>query len=348
MITINDIVEYVTETPENINVAILRQFLNELANEEPPIPVEDIDDFIAAIEKGGNIQLNNDLVLPDNLVIDKNVNLILNGKTLDCGTKQLQINDGGNLTLEGQGTIVGSNRPIGVRDGNLVINGATITSTNDTAVDVSGENASVTFNKGLITAQEVGILGTYKAHITMNGGTVKTTDNFCIGGNGTPGRGGTVITINGGKLEGHITSAGYVACGVYHPQDGVLNITGGEITGINGCGVLMRAGVLNMSGGIITGTGESGTKGKVGDSKVTVGPNGVIYDQSAHYPDNQNLALNIIGGTIKGIDASVDVLKDEDHDPNITIKNATLIPPIEDEIVIYDGGDVGGYNSENN
>lgn len=342
MVTINDIIAYVIKTPENINVAILRQLLKELANTEPPIPVEDVDDFIAAIAKGGNIQLNNDLVLSDNLVINKNVNLILNGKTLNCDAKQLQISGGGNLTLEGQGTVTGSSRPIGIRDGNLVINGATITSTNDTAIDVSGENASVTFNKGLITAQEVGILGTYKAHITMNGGTVKTTDNFCIGGNGTSGRGGTVITINGGKLEGHITSAGYVACGIYHPQDGVLNITGGEITGINGCGVLMRAGILNMTGGIVTGTGESGTKGKVGDSQVTVGPNGVIYDQSAHYPDNQNLAVNVVGGTIKGVDASVDILKDESHEARVTVKNATLIPPMEDEVIIYDGGDVQG------
>ena len=35
MITINEIIAYVLETPENINVAILRQMLRELAGSEP-------------------------------------------------------------------------------------------------------------------------------------------------------------------------------------------------------------------------------------------------------------------------------------------------------------------------
>lgn len=48
----------------------------------------------------------------------------------------------------------------------------------------------------------------------------------------------------------------------------------------------MRAGKLNMTGGTINVTGAANLLGKVGDSNVTVGPHGVIYDQLAHYPDN--------------------------------------------------------------
>lgn len=341
MVTISDIIQYVTNTPENINKAILRQLLLEFQQAEPPAPVTNLDEFVSALEKGGNIIIEGDFSLTDNLVIDKDAYIDLNGHVINCGNKQIKL-DGSNLTLEGDGSILAIKRGIGVYEGELTINGPTITSTNDCAIEVTGDNSIVTFNRGLITAQEVGILATSGSTVTMNGGTVRTVDNFCIGGNGNHGKGGTTITINGGKLEGHITSAGYVACGIYHPQDGILNITGGEIEGVNGCGVLMRAGVLNMSGGTVIGTGEPGTKGKVGDSSVTVGPNGVIYDQSAHYPDNQNLAVNITNGTVMGVDASVDILKDEGHEEKVSIsEDATLIPPL-DETVIYDGGGVEG------
>lgn len=341
MVTISDIIRYVTNTPENINKAILRQLLLEFQQAEPPAPVTNLDEFVAALEKGGDIIIEGDFSLTDNLVVDKDAYIDLNGHVINCGNKQIKL-DGSNLTFEGDGSILAVKRGIGVYEGELTINGPTITSTNDCAIEVTGDNSIVTFNRGLITAQEVGILATSGSTVTMNGGTVRTVDNFCIGGNGNHGNGGTTITINGGKLEGHITSAGYVACGIYHPQDGILNITGGEIEGVNGCGVLMRAGVLNMSGGTVIGTGESGMKGKVGDSSVTVGPNGVIYDQSAHYPDNQNLAVNITNGTVMGVDASVDILKDEDHEAKVTISDsATLIPPL-DETVIYDGGGVEG------
>lgn len=339
MTTIDDIIKYVTYTPENVNKAILRQFLNELVETEPPTPVTNVEEFLEALSKGGNIVVDDDFAIASNIVINKDVCINLNSHIINCGINQIQVN-GGDLVLEGNGSIIASKRGVGVYNGELKINGPTITSTNDCAIDVTGDNSIVTFNKGLIMAQEVGVLATSGATVTVNGGIVRTTDNFCIGGNGTHGKGDTTITINGGKLEGHITSAGYVACGIYHPQNGVLNVNGGEIEAINGCGILMRAGVLNMSGGTVIGSGESGTKGKVGDSSVTVGPNGVIYDQSAHYPDNQNLAVHISNGTVIGIDASVDVLKDESHNANVTVSdNATLIPPME-EVIIYDGGEV--------
>ena len=342
MVTISYIIEYVTNTPENINKAILRQLLLEFQQTEPPTPVTNVEQFLAALDKGGNIIIDGDFALTNAITVSKDARIDLNGHTIECGANSIQVN-GGDLILEGEGSVLGTNRPIVVYEGELTVNGPTITSANDCAISVTGDKAIVTFERGLITAQEAGILATSGATVTMNGGTVRTVDNFCIGGNGTHGQGGTTITINGGKLEGHITSPGYVACGIYHPQDGVLNIAGGEIEGVNGCGVLMRAGVLNMTGGVVAGSGESGMKGKVGDSSVTVGPNGVIYDQSAHYPDNQNLAVNINEGTVIGVDAAVDILKDEGHEEKVSIsEDATLIPPL-DETVIYDGGDVEGY-----
>jgi hypothetical protein len=40
----------------------------------------------------------------------------------------------------------------------------------------------------------------------------------------------------------------------------------------------MRGGTVNLNGGSIVATGESGVAGKVGDSRVVVGPYAVVYD----------------------------------------------------------------------
>lgn len=346
--SIQQVVEYVMYSPANTNKAVLVSLLETLVKEVQPkddkVEVDSIEKILAELETKdsvdfklvGNISLSNNLIIPQG----KTISIDLNEKTFDTKTGQILVN-GGSFTVEGNGEIKGTNRPIGVtNNGHVIVNGGAITSINDTAIE-GYNNGNITINNGLITAQEIGVLVTTNSTVTMNGGEISTKDNFCIGGNGTSGKGGTEINITGGKLNGHIQSAGYVACGIYNPQDGIVNISGGEITAENGCGVLMRAGVLNVTGGTIIGTGDSELKGKVGDSSVTVGPNGVIYDQSAHYPDRQNLAINISNGIVIGSNVSVDTLADEGHVAKISIIGGTFIPPL-DEVIYYDGGDVKG------
>lgn len=345
---IKDIVEYVMYTRGNTNRAVLTSMLKVLVSEIEPkgdeTEVGSVAELLEAIESKDevNLKLTNNLTISENLIIPQNktINLNLSEYNINTNNKRIVVN-GGTLSVEGNGSISGSGRPFAVTNsGHLIINGGHINSTNDTAIEAY-QNGNVVINDGLITAQEVGVLVTTNSNVTMNGGEISTVDNFCIGGNGTSGKGGTTINITGGTLNGHIQSAGYVACGIYNPQDGIVNISGGEITGENGCGVLMRAGILNVTGGTIIGTGDPELKGKVGDSKVTVGPNGVIYDQLAHYPDSQNLEVNISGGIVIGSNISVDSLYDEGHEPNVNVTGGTQIPPL-DEVIYYDGGDVEG------
>ena len=82
------------------------------------------------------------------------------------------------------------------------------------------------------------------AKLIVNGGTLKGY-YYGISGNGT--RHGTEITINGGTIKG------VTGTGIYHPQDGTLNITNGEITGV-ATGIEVRSGELNITGGTITST----------------------------------------------------------------------------------------------
>jgi len=85
------------------------------------------------------------------------------------------------------------------------------------------------------------------------------------------------VVMNGGTLIAHIQSAGYIACGVYVPNTGSFTMNGGEIIS-DGCGLCMRGGQVNLNGGSIIANGASGVEGKVGDSRVVVGPYAVVYD----------------------------------------------------------------------
>lgn len=162
----------------------------------------------------------------------------------------VSVEKGGKLTLEGG--IVQNTKNIGIG-----VHGSTDAASWNTPV-----KSAVAMNGGLVLAQEYGI-GVYGngASFVMKDGVISTVDNAAVAGNGSctnsVNYGGTEIEISGGTLIGHITTPGYIANAIYHPQSGVLNITGGTIYADNGLGVLMRNGELNISGSVsIIATGD--------------------------------------------------------------------------------------------
>ena len=149
------------------------------------------------------------------------------------------------------------------------------------------------------------------ATLDIEDGVLVATDNAVVAGNGTCSQkdgknyGGTVINISGGTMIGHITPASansnYIACGVYHPQAGVLTISGGTIYAIDGVGVLMRNGELNVQDeAVIMGSGIR--KGKVGDSTVIEAGYGIEIDYQTGYNHNNTPTdtrkVSITGGSI--------------------------------------------------
>ncbi len=174
--------------------------------------------------------------------------------------------------------------------------------------------STVTVEGGYIIAQEFAVTAQGRgAKIYFENGVAEARDNAVIAGNGsnTEGNrlGGTEINISGGTLIGHITTGGYVSCGIYHPQDGTLNISGGTIYSDNGCGILMRGGELDMTGGTIIAEGDITTTGKVGDSRVVVPTSGVVLDLDAGYYDTSNAAIKISGNaSVSGTKSAVEVL----------------------------------------
>ena len=293
-----------------------------------PIPEETIKSLIyggkySVVNDAEGIKgmFNNDnteveIALADNVIaetvlsipVGKSVVLNLNDKELSGeGSQTIAVQ--GNLTLKG-GTISGARTIVVANGGSVTVDGTNINST-DCAISAVDAGTTVIVNGGTITAQEVPVLATTGASAVINGGHLIGLDNFAIGGNGTPGQGDSNVTINGGIIEGRIQSAGYIAAAIYWPNSGALTINGGEIIS-EGAGIVQRAGTVVINDGAkITANGASGVLGKVGDSKVTVGPYAVVYDKSANYPASDTMSLNIASGAqLEGTDGDLQILGD--------------------------------------
>lgn len=237
--------------------------------------------------------------------------------TLDLGGNKISSNSylvnvaGGEVVLK-NGVVESSVRPVYVSKGTVTVDdGAVVTSTRDVAITATGADAKFIMNGGKVNAQESGVLVTSGASVEMNGGEIECTDNCPIQGNGTAGQGDINIVMNGGKLTAHISSAGYIACGVYMPNSGSFTMNGGEIES-DGAGIVMRGGKVNLNAGKVVANGASGVLGKVGDSRVVVGPYAVVYDANSKYPAMDTLGLTI-GAPMQltGTDGDLSVMPDD-------------------------------------
>lgn len=306
-----DLSDYVKE--EDIK-SILNEEIDAMFMKYIPIDVADLTSLKKAFATSGdtiNVKLTEPMTADASLVVPagKVAKIDLNGQTLDMGAAMLYAY--GDMVIDGDGAITGTSRPVVANGGNITLKSGHVTSTNDCAITALNGGV-VEMLDGEVTAQEVGIIGTTGATITVKGGKIQGLDNFAVGGNGNEGQGGTTINIEGGTLIGNIQSAGYEACAIYHPNSGTLNISGGTIIANGGCGVLMRGGELNMTGGSIAATGTEGTTGWVGDKKTQMNLSGIIYDYNANYPAKDTLSVNVTGGVVSGVDADIQIYSSEE------------------------------------
>ena len=120
-------------------------------------------------------------------------------------------------------------------------------------------------------------------------------------GNGTAKYYDTKITVNGGTFNGKITTSGYMACGIYHPQRGQLIINGGTFNIEGGSGIVLRGGKLDLSESVkFNFTNKDGlADGWVGDNKTKL-PVGkvVIADMKCGggYVDCDNITWTVPSG----------------------------------------------------
>lgn len=308
--SVTDLSDYVKD--EDV-VAITTATLNSILYSGKTGIVSSADSLKAMLNNAQSeveITVNEDIALSSALSIPagKSVVLDLGGNTISSTAAGMFVQ--GDLEVS-NGSIAANSVGIQVSDGgSLVVNDTAISSARGNGVNATGSGSSLVFNSGSVSAQEYGVGVFSGAEVTINGGHLVGRDNFALGGNGSSGQGNVTATINGGVIEGQITSAGYIAAAVYWPNSGTLTVNGGQIRGA--AGIVQRAGnVILNEGADIVANGESGVLGKAGDSRVVVGPYAVVYDKESNYPGMRENGISLTiadGASLVGTDGDIQVL----------------------------------------
>ena len=261
--------------------------------------------------------------------VSKNVTIDLNGKNLVFQSITVDIH--GNLTIKDSGnggTYNGTYVDYSVRvkrgsvfnlESGTLTNTSTDDGTSNVVVWVEGGTAKKpAASTANIKGGKIQTKGTPVfvrdpgATVNVSGGELVGNGLACIAGNGTKGQGGTTINVSGGTLTAKPYDDTSAACGIYHPNEGTLNITGGTINVADGVGVLMRGGKMTMTGGEINATGDDATRtGSVGDANQKIGVSGVIFDRDANYPAVATTSIKIDGDAkVSGAKAAVELIND--------------------------------------
>lgn len=258
--------------------------------------------------------------------VSKNVTLDLNGKNLvfQCITVDIH----GNLTIKDSGnggTYNGTYVDYSVRvkrgsvfnlESGTLTNSSTHPKTSNVVVWVEGGTAKKpAASTANIKGGKIETKGTPVfvrdpgATVNVSGGELVGSGLACIAGNGTKGQGGTTINVSGGTLTANAADEASAACGIYHPNEGTLNITGGTINVADGVGVLMRGGEMTMTGGEINATGDATRTGTVGDARQIIGVSGVVFDRDANYPAVATTKIKIDGDAkVNGAKEAVELI----------------------------------------
>ena len=222
------------------------------------------DEFADAVKNGGNVVLKEDMTLSTALEIPagKDVTMYLNGKTVTASKNFVTVNAGAKLTVTG-GTVDSRRYVFSVNGGEVVVDG------------------------GNYTAQETVCALFGGSTLTVNDGVFTSKDNCVVATNGSSTEKGCDITINGGVFNANITTAGYIACGVYVANKDTVKINAATFNVTDGVGMLMRAGHTTIGKDVVINLTNTGrvTAGKVGDAKIDITtPSYLVMDVRSGYP----------------------------------------------------------------
>lgn len=233
-----------------------------------------VADLKAVASNGGEYTLQSDITLTEPLVVAGEMTLDLNGHALKASeaglTKVLNTSDAVVLVRRGAKLTINDSSN---GQGSIDYNGAETVSV---AVKVTDSNDESDTN-----------IQNQPAELIVNGGTLRGYW-YGISGNGT--RHNTSITVNGGTIRGSLGT------GIYHPQDGMLTITDGVVTGLNAA-VELRSGTLNVSGGTF---GSTATEFEATSNGSGTTISGAAIAISQH-TTNKAINVTISGGILNGI-----------------------------------------------
>lgn len=204
----------------------------------------------------------------------------------------------GELAVDGEGSITAMVPFYVAGAGELVVESGSFTGTYSAVLFADGaDGASVTVNGGTLTAPDA--IGSSGKNVTIavHGGTVSATDGCAIATSGSNGKGGNVITVDGGTIQAAITSEGYIAGGIHAANADTVTFGGTAVMNVTGgAGIVARGGTVSVTGGSITTTGDA--TGKVGNAGG-IPCAAIVFDTAAAYPgyDAATSKITVSGGT---------------------------------------------------
>lgn len=242
---------------------------------EATTQVTTAEGLVAALAKGGTIDLGAAVTLANPLTVEENTTLELNGHTLDAGANSISVAEGKTLTIQNASSLSRSASAPAITATGIVIRAG-----KNSVINI-GEGVNISSTGGCCVFVPGGVDG-----VTVNiAGNLTSKGNFAAVQ--TSGNTGTsaVVNITGGNVTSECE-------GVYFPSQVSLNISGGTITGTTA--VYQKSGNLNISGGTLIATGERKEYTYNGNGCNATGDALVI--EACEYP-NGVPAVSITGGT---------------------------------------------------
>ena len=278
-----------------------------------------LEEFSTYVTNGGKIKLGADITVTANMFVKQPLEIDLNGHTINVANKTLvvysdltvkdtssdesgkitgSVSNGfkvqigsssgtsGSVTLE-SGTIEATaGYGIRILDGNLIVNGGTITGKSFVIYNQS----NFVMNGGRVTASTgVTVQVLQDATFTLNGGTVENTTNS-VGVNLS--KPGSKFTMNGGKIEA-LSENGNKGVGITAYKDSEVIINDGQVS----------AASFALSGNGSDSGNSDGT-----NAKFTIN-GGALTSTSANaiYAPQVEGITTITGGTLTGYNSAIEI-----------------------------------------
>ena len=264
---------------------------------------ETLQAAIAAAESG-TVRLLTDIAQDSSLVINKNITLDLNGKTVtNSADPMLTVKSSANAAVK-NGVIETAANAGAVRaqeKSRLILEGVTITgkaTTEDCPLLSIEDDAEVTVAGGSTLSVQASLTDTTQPAIFIGSNNAADTPVVNIYGRveGTPGH--YLISGNGSYpattyiniYDGAVVKSEKLA--MYLPQPCVVNITGGTVEGY--CGIGIKSGTLNISGGQVLGTANDSDlsdEDSRGDCMVNDG-SAIVIDSNTGCTGDVNISIS--------------------------------------------------------
>ena len=297
---------------------------------------------ISFAEEGETVVIDVSFKINGSIVINKGINLDLNGHTI-TGTSENYATVQVNGLVKGQGFAVEifssveggkivSENCIAVwalRDANVTLSDIELKGANGADVGYNGEayDASLTLNNVAVTATAeegygIGVWGNNNdtlSPVTLiaNNSTI-TAPVYAISGNGLYHN--TYIELNNCNITATLGDPetpdfDNLSTGIFHPQEGELFINGGFVTGV-GAAVEIRSGSLTV-------TGNAVLTAKCMQFDIRANGNGTTTSGAAlaisQHTTNKDIKVTIDSGTFNGVKAVYEQDIQDDNSSNISM-----------------------------